>query len=81
MSRPDYYGIWVNSVNTITEPLTVKEPLSSSEKENWKGAMQAKFESLHSNKVWDLVLPLKDRKVINSKWVFHTTGTLPLMII
>ena len=70
MSRPDYYGIWVNSVNTITEPLIVKEALSSSEKENWKGAMQAEFESLHSNKVWDLVLPLKDRKVINSKWVF-----------
>ena len=46
MSRPDYYGIWVNSVNTITEPLTVKEALSSSEKENWKGAMQAEFESL-----------------------------------
>ena len=68
-SRPNYYGIWVNSVNTITEPLTVKEALSSSEKENWKGAMQAEFESLHSNKVWDLVLPSKDQKVINSKWV------------
>ena len=38
-SHPDYYGVWVNSVNTITEPLTVKEALSSSEKENWKGAM------------------------------------------
>ena len=34
-SRPDYYGIWVNSVNAITEPLNVKEPLSSSENENW----------------------------------------------
>ena len=69
-SGPDYYGIWVNSVNTITEPLTVKEALSSSEKENWKRAMQAEFESLHLNQVWDLVPPLKDRKVINSKWVF-----------
>ena len=50
-SRSDYYGIWVNSVNTITEPLTVKEALSSSEKENWKGAMQAEFESLPQTRI------------------------------
>ena len=61
-SRSDYYGIWVNFVNTITEPLTVKEALSSSEKENWKRAMQAEFESLRSNQVWDLVPPPKDQR-------------------
>ena len=61
-SHSDYYGIWVNSVNTITKPLTVKEALSSSEKENWKGAMQAEFESLRSNQDWDLVPSPKDQR-------------------
>ena len=32
--------------------------------------MEAKFQSLQTNQVWDLVTPPKDCKVINSKWVF-----------
>ena len=32
--------------------------------------MQTEFKSLCVNKVWDVVPPLKDCKVINSKWVF-----------
>ena len=46
MSRkPDFYGIWVNSVNCVIEPHTVKEALSSSKKENWQEAMQDEFKS------------------------------------
>ena len=68
--RPDYYGEWANSTSSITEPLTLEEALSCSEKENPREAMQTEFKSLCVNKVWDLVPPPKDRKVINSKWVF-----------
>ena len=32
--------------------------------------MEAEFQSLNANQVWDLVIPPKDCKVINSKWVF-----------
>ena len=68
--QPDYYGEWANSTSSITEPLTLEEALSCSEKENWREAMQTEFKSLCVNKVWDLVPPPKDRKVINSKGVF-----------
>lgn len=68
--RPDFYGVWVNSTNSVTEPLTVKEALTSSEKEKWQEAMDDEFNSLSANEVWELVPPPSDRKVINSKWVF-----------
>ena len=68
--RPDYYGEWANSTSSITEPLTLEEGLSCSEKENWREAMQTEFKSLCVNKVWDLVPPPKDCKVINSNQVF-----------
>ena len=68
--QPDFYGVWVNSVNSIAEPLTVKQALTSSEKENWQEAMKDEFNSLDANKVWELVPPPNDRKIINSKWVF-----------
>ena len=32
--------------------------------------MEAEFQSVQTNQVWDLVTPPKDCKVINSKWVF-----------
>ena len=62
--RPDYYGVWLNSATVINEPNTVNEALSCSEKENWKEAMEAEFQSLNANHIWDLVPPSKDRKVI-----------------
>ena len=68
--QPDFYGVCVNSVNSIAEPLTVKQALTSSEKENWQEAMKDEFNSLDANKVWELVPPPNDRKIINSKWVF-----------
>ena len=67
---PDYYGVWVNSVESSDEPQSVKDAISSYEKEMWEEAMQAEIESLHRNKVWNLIAPPKDRKIINCKWVF-----------
>ena len=68
--KPDYYGIWINNASDVSEPNTVEEALRCSQKENWKEAMGAEFQSLQANQVWDLVPPPKDRKVISSKWVF-----------
>ena len=38
--------------------------------QEWVDAMQAEIDSLHNNRVWDLVELPKDRKPIGSKWVF-----------
>ena len=66
--KPDRYGDWINSV--VTEPTTVGEALSCAEKKNWKEAMDAEMNSLHTNHVWDLVPPSKDQKLVKCKWVF-----------
>ena len=68
--RPNFYGELVNTARTVSEPTTVEEAMSCPEEKNWKEAMEAEFQSLHANQVWDLVTPPKDCKIINSKWVF-----------
>ncbi|CAI7750598.1 unnamed protein product [Closterium sp. NIES-54] len=52
------------------EPATVEEALSGSQKEEWKAAMDAEFNSLIENEAWELVELPKGRRPISSKWVF-----------
>ena len=40
--------------------------MSCSENKNWKEAMEAEFQSLSTNQVWDLVTPPKDCKVLTA---------------
>ena len=68
--RPDFYGTYVNATDSLVEPVTVEEALSSVDKEKWKSAMEAEFKSLQSNEVWKLVETPKDARVVNCKWVF-----------
>ena len=69
--KPDYYGVKVYSTTEIQkEPETVKEALQSSEKKQWKEAMEREMDSIHTNDVWDLVELPPDRKTVGSKWVF-----------
>ncbi len=58
------------------EPQSVVKAMNSIEKEKWTEAMKKEMDSIYSNDVWDLVKPLKDHKVIGSKWVsgFDTAG-------
>ena len=44
--RPNFYGELVNTAKTVSEPTTVEEALSCSEKQNWKEAMKDEFQSL-----------------------------------
>ena len=70
--RPDYYGVWVyTATEQHEEPHAVSEALSSTEKDQWKSAMQMEMDSIHSNDVWDLVELPAHRKAIGSKWVFR----------
>ena len=69
--RPDYYGVRVYTVPELQkEPESVTDALSSSDKEQWKVAMQKEMDSIHSNDVWDLVKLPKGRKPGGNKWVF-----------
>ena len=46
------------------------DTLSSTEKEQWRTAMQKEMDSIHSNVVWDLVELPEGHKPVGSKWVF-----------
>ncbi|CAI7870722.1 unnamed protein product [Closterium sp. NIES-53] len=52
------------------EPATVEEALSGPQKEEWKAAMDAEFNSLIENGTWELVALPEGRRPISSKWVF-----------
>ena len=54
----------------VTEPVTVEDALKRQDSGKWKDAMQAEYESLTSNHVWELVKPPKDCKLVSSKWIF-----------
>ena len=68
---PERYGHRVTV--TLTEekdPTSVAEAKSASDNLEWEEAMRAEMESLHSNKVWELVMPPPNRKIVGSKWIF-----------
>ncbi|CAI7874999.1 unnamed protein product [Closterium sp. NIES-54] len=52
------------------EPATLEEALSGPQKEEWKAAMDAEFNSLIENGTWELVELPEGRRPISSKWVF-----------
>ena len=55
---------------TICELTTVEGALTGPNKDKWKNTMDAEYESITSNNVWDLVELPKDGKVVNCKWIF-----------
>ena len=69
---PDYYGVRIYSNLSQTDPNTVKEVLSTPEKDRWLDAMENEMNSLEHNDVWDLVELPKGHSAVGSKWVFKT---------
>ena len=71
--KPDRYGEWVN-IAEIKDPSSYEEAMHR-DKSKWQEAMEAEFNSLQKNEVWDLVQLPEGRKVVGSKWVFKTKIT------
>ena len=68
---PEYYGIWVNSVEGHSpEPTSIEEALSSAKQEEWKKAISTEMESINENDIWELVELPENKQVIGCKWVF-----------
>ena len=70
----DHYA----NVCHVTEPITLKEALMTSNAKEWQEAADLEYESLLENETWDLVDLPRDRKAIGSRWVFkvkhHSDG-------
>ena len=56
--------------NEQKEAVLVAEAKSSSERLQWKKAMESEMKSLHLNRVWELVELPSNQNVVGSKWVF-----------
>ena len=67
--KPDRYGEWVYLAHESDNPKSVKEALSSPEKDEWIEKMEKEMESLNKNEVWDLVELPEGRKSVGCKWV------------
>ena len=58
------------SVSLPDEPRTYQEAIESPEADHWKTAMDDEISSLTTLKTWEVVPRPKDRKTIDSKWIF-----------
>jgi transposase InsO family protein len=54
-----------------TDPQNLQDALRREDRELWINAMTDEIISLQENDTWELVERPKDRKVINTRWVFH----------
>ena len=67
----DYFGEWVTIENSeLGEPTSIEEAMSGPDNVKWQEAMGNEMKSLQENHVWDLVELPKDKKAMDSKWVF-----------
>ena len=67
--KPNKYQGYLAAMSTIvqSEPCTFEKAVKQ---QVWKGAMNEEYESIMKNNVWDVVLRLKDKFVVTSKWLY-----------
>lgn len=64
----DYGDVFVVETE---EPQDYHEAMKSTNKAEWKKAMEDEMGSLHENSTWDLVYPPQNAKVLPNRWVFR----------
>ncbi|KAG8489524.1 hypothetical protein CXB51_017540 [Gossypium anomalum] len=64
-------------IDANREPFNYSEAISCEDSEKWMFAMQEEMESLHKNRIWDLVKLPKGKKVVRCKWVFKKKEGTP----
>ncbi|GKB14471.1 RNA-directed DNA polymerase, eukaryota, reverse transcriptase zinc-binding domain protein, partial [Tanacetum coccineum] len=71
------YALQVEEEVESLEPTTYREAITSKDTDMWIAAMGEEIESLHKNKIWELVQLPERRKVVGCKWVFKMKIGLP----
>ncbi|KAG8480615.1 hypothetical protein CXB51_024767 [Gossypium anomalum] len=64
-------------IDANQEPSNYSEAISCEDSKKWMFAMQEEMESLHKNKIWDLVKLPKGKKTVRCKWVFKKKEGTP----
>ena len=71
------YALSIAETVEYDEPSTYAEAVSSNESAQWCVAMNEEIESLQKNQTWELVEPLKNRRIVGCKWVFKRKPGIP----
>ncbi|WP_222927389.1 reverse transcriptase domain-containing protein, partial [Xylella fastidiosa] len=71
------YALSVVETVEYDEPSSYAEAVSSNECAQWCVAMSEEIESLQKNQTWELVEPLKNRRIVGCKWVFKRKPGIP----
>jgi hypothetical protein len=58
------------STSQLLEPMTYKEAMSSTKKQEWENAIAKEYKSLIQNGTWELTGFPKGKNKIGCKWVF-----------
>ena len=66
---PETYNIFVN-FSRVDTPCTFEEAMNSNDHKNWERAMNQEIVCINKNKTWKLVDRIKDKKVLDVKWVY-----------
>ena len=66
----DECNIVESLTSNIYEPNSLKEALNGTHAEQWKEAVQSEYNSLISNKTWELVPRPQNTNIVGNKWVF-----------
>ena len=75
---PDYYGEWTSmayasniATSCANEPTSYEEAIKGPESAQWRQAMDEEIRAMKSHKVWTLVKPTSNQKLIKCRWVFR----------
>ena len=63
--------------NSIGEPASYSEAVSSIDSTKWLFSMQEEIESLYKNKTWVLVKPPARKRIVGCKWIFKIKAGIP----
>ncbi|CAB0037528.1 unnamed protein product [Trichogramma brassicae] len=71
IKKPKRLGLVADAATMdVVEPYTYGEATSGSDAKEWRHAIEQELQSLDRNGTWIVVPRPKDRRVIDSKWVF-----------
>ena len=63
--------------NSIGEPTSYSEAVSSVDSTKWLFSMQEEIESLYKNETWVLVKPPARQRIVGCKWIFKIKVGIP----
>ena len=63
--------------NSIGEPTSYSEAVSSVDSSKWLISMQEEIESLYKNETWVLVKPPARQRIVGCKWIFNIKEGIP----